>query len=179
MSVFGSLVVLAILGGCGTERLATVPSPSPVLAGVASAADLELVDSMVTWARTGEPAVLDPSMFAEEVALGLGQEIVAFRTFEELREPMSWRLDQDVFRAYVGPFSALDQLRRGGEVTVSIGQHPHCAAPPMDPPRGLANHRRLSIQPASAQSCLQWWTVDLFLGEDGRVEAITVDLYEP
>ncbi len=48
----------------------------------------------------------------------------------------------------------------------------------MEPPAGHATNRRVSIQPASAQSCLQWWTVDLFLGEDGRVEAITLDLYE-
>lgn len=175
------LLLALVLGGCALEvpppAATASPIPTPDLSPTPD--DLALADALVAWARLGDPAVLEPSAFAEEVALGLGQEVIAFRSFAELSEPAAWRLDRDVFRAYVGPFSALDQLGRGGEVNVTVGPHSHCASPPMDPPVGLETHRRLSIQPASVRSCLQWWTVDLFLASDGKVEAITLDLYEP
>lgn len=176
------LVALILFAGCGAQQLppATAqPSPAPSSGTAPTADDLALADALITWARTGDSAVLDRSAFADEVAIGLGPEIVAFRTFDELGEAMGWRLDRDVFRGYVGPFSVLDQLGRDGDVVVSIGPHAHCASAPVDPPPGLADHRRMSVQPASIRSCLQWWTVDLFVGEDGRVEAVTLDLYEP
>lgn len=175
------LLLALVLGGCIADGPSGPATPSPISTPDLSPTpdDLALADAIVAWARLRDPAVLEPSAFADEVALGLGQEMLAFRSFADLSEPTAWRLDRDVFRAHVGPFSALDQLGRDGEVTVSVGPHPHCASPPMDPPPGLQGHRRLSIQPASARSCVQWWAVDLFLGADGRVEAITLDLYEP
>jgi hypothetical protein len=37
------------------------------------------------------------------------------------------------------------------------------------------------VQPTddAITSCLAWFTVDLFLADDGTVVAVTVDLYEP
>jgi hypothetical protein len=171
------LVVAFVLVGCVTQHPAPTASSLPDTAPTAD--DVALTDALVAWARTGNAAVLDRSAFVDEVALGLGTEILAVRTFDELTDPLAWRLDREAFRGYVGPFTALEQLGRDGDVTVSVGQHPHCASPPMDPPPGLGEHRRLSIQPSSTQSCLQWWAVDLFLVEDGRIGAITLDLYEP
>jgi uncharacterized protein YceK len=58
------LVVLAILGGCGTARSsAKAPSPAQTPDADATAADMALLDSLVAWARTGEPSVLAPSTF--------------------------------------------------------------------------------------------------------------------
>jgi hypothetical protein len=33
--------------------------------------------------------------------------------------------------------------------------------------------------PAGIDSCIQWWTVDLFVTDDGRIGAVTLDRYEP
>jgi hypothetical protein len=47
------------------------------------------------------------------------------------------------------------------------------------PPIQVADLRRVSVQPRDTESCLQWWTVDLFLTPDGKVAAVTLDLWEP
>jgi hypothetical protein len=138
-----------------------------------------LLGALVRFARSHDASDLDPVDFADEVALGLGSEPVVTRTPEELADPENWLLDRAVFRAKVGPFSALEQLLRDVDVVMTVGAHPHCASPPMPPPDGLEDHRRLSIQPAAPSSCLQWWAVDLFLDADSNVEAITVDFFEP
>jgi hypothetical protein len=41
--------------------------------------------------------------------------------------------------------------------------------------------RRVSVQPAagSIDSCLDWFTVDLFVTRSGEVAAVTLDLWEP
>lgn len=50
----------------------------------------------------------------------------------------------------------------------------------MPAPEGYADLRRVSIQPSeeSTDSCLSWFTVDLFVNR-GQVVAVTLDLYEP
>jgi hypothetical protein len=66
-------------------------------------------------------------------------------------------------------------------VQVIVGDHPHCASPPRPAPTELAQHRRVSFQPqlGNDASCLQWWTVDLYVADDGSVEGIGLDLWEP
>lgn len=39
--------------------------------------------------------------------------------------------------------------------------------------------RHLSIQPSDAASCLEWWTVNLFLNGGGLIAGVTLDLWEP
>jgi hypothetical protein len=179
----GLLLASVLLVGCG-DRPVQTDSPSPASTSATPEIDpteteQALLDALVRFARSTDPADLDGVPFAGEVALGLGPQPVLFRSREELADPDNWVLDQAIFRGYVGPFSALEQLRRDAEFSVTVGPHPHCASPPMPPPPGLEDHRRLSLQPASTRSCLQWFTVDLFLDADGVVDAITVDFYEP
>jgi hypothetical protein len=51
------------------------------------------------------------------------------------------------------------------------------------PPKqlALADLRRAGAQPAPGTflSCIDWWTVDLFVDARGRVVAVTLDLYDP
>jgi hypothetical protein len=35
------------------------------------------------------------------------------------------------------------------------------------------------VQPTGIDTCLLWWTVDLFVSPAGRIEAITLDLWDP
>lgn len=80
-----------------------------------------------------------------------------------------------------GPFSALDVAARAQNPIVSVGEHPHCASPPVPPPDDVADLMRVSVQPDIEQidSCLQWWTVDFFINQAGQIEAVTLDLWEP
>lgn len=51
----------------------------------------------------------------------------------------------------------------------------------MPSPKGFEGHQRVSIQPAETtiDSCLSWFSVDLFVNGDGRIAAVTLDIWEP
>ena len=149
----------------------------------ASAADEELIQAFLRFAARPDPDSAARVPFADEVALGLGNELHVDRSRAELADEGAWSIEvgSEGFRAHVGPFSALDVAADAGEVVVSVGPHPHCASPSMPPPAEVADLRRVSVQPSpeSGDSCLSWWTVDLFLTPGGEVAAVTMDIWEP
>lgn len=152
------------------------------VAGVAQStpADRAVLDAFVALAGTSGPvddAVL--ALMSDELVLGLGETWMTSTSSGALADPTNWVFDIEDYRAWVGPFSALELLRSAGEVTTLIGPHAHCASPPVPALEGLGGARRLSIQPATATSCLEWWTVDIFVDESGQVVGITMDRFEP
>lgn len=157
------------------------PTTDEKSGSVATAADEALIQSFLRFATEPTPATAEEMPFADDVALGLGNEIHTNVTRTQIADATRWSIDVDYFRAHEGPFSALDLAADSGEVLVSIGEHPHCASPPMPPPEEVAELRRVSVRPApeSIDSCLQWWTVDLFVTSEGKVAAVTLDIWEP
>lgn len=107
--------------------------------------------------------------------LGLADRLLTSWTPAQLADPATWTLDVESFR--VGPFSALQQLSRLEAAQLSVGPHPHCVSPSIPAPVEVAHLRRVSVQPREFDSCLQWFTVDLFVDANGAAHA--VDLYEP
>lgn len=117
--------------------------------------------------------------FAATVRLGLTDQLLVTASSADLADPATWELDLEAFRGWVGPFSAIDLLARGGELQRVVGPHDHCASPPAPINDALRDARHLSVQPTGIDSCLQWWTVDLYLDDEGAVIAVTLDLWEP
>ena len=122
--------------------------------------------------------------------LGLGDQLIEERTAAQLADLGAWELSLDAFQGRVGPFSAAELLRQGGDtdvlvepagegVQMIVGPHDHCASPPRPISEEIDYESHLSLQPTGIDSCLQWFTVDLFLNGDGQVVAITLDLFEP
>lgn len=156
-------------------------------------ADRAVADAFVTFVLDPSAATATAVPFAAEgVQLGLGDELLRDVPIAEIHRPELWEFERDAFRGYTGTFSALDTLRRhlqdpsregrsSNEIEITVGEHPHCASPPIPAPSEVRDLRRLSIQPAenSIDSCLMWFTVDLFLADDDSIEAITLDVYEP
>ncbi|NND12951.1 MAG: hypothetical protein HKO10_03235 [Acidimicrobiia bacterium] len=66
-----------------------------------------------------------------------------------------------------------------GGYEVTVGSHPHCAGPPMPVAEGFEELTQISIQPAAPDSCLEWWTVDVFLDDQGDIAGVTLDMWEP
>jgi hypothetical protein len=174
--------------GCLRElrprRDAPEPTTTTASASVATAEAERLIQSFLRFAARpdADSAALVP--FAEEVALGLGDALQARRSRAELGDAGAWSIEPDgeeYFRAHTGPFSALELAADARDVVVSVGPHPHCAAPPMPAPAEVTGLRRVSVQPSpgSIDSCLSWWTVDLFLTPEGEVAAVTLDIWEP
>jgi hypothetical protein len=100
-----------------------------------------------------------------------------------MTDPQAWQLNapDGNFRGYVGPFSALKLLIDDPDPRVTVGPHEHCAAPPAPVPTELASAKQLSFTPVyeNIHSCLEWWSVDLFVDSSGRIVAVTLDLWEP
>ncbi len=171
---------------CGTGEIVVGLEPELEPTGV----EMAMIEALIAFARepdAGPPAAIPLS--TDSVWLGLADELVLHRTAAELADPDTWNLEAGGFRARVGPFSALDLLADWNphdafevrEASVQVGEYPFCASAALPPPAEMADRRRLSIQPVfiGPGACLLYWTVDLFIGQDGSIDAITVDLGEP
>ena len=142
-------------------------------------ADVAPLRALVRFARSPSDATWSNVPFADDVYLGLG-DLLERRSARELRDPEAWKLDRRLFRGGVGPFSAIELLAEDNRpLRFSVGPHPHCASPPVPPPRAVATLRRMSVQPRRIQSCLQWFTVDAFVTREGEIRAVTLDFWEP
>ena len=171
-------------------RPPSTPAPSPAV----KAEDLSLVRDFVAFAV--QPSVETAGMlpFAGMVRLGLSRDLRTGLAGADTSPSSAWVLRAEGFRAYVGPFSALELIQRHADETgstsiragagafqVSVGDHPHCASPSVPAPQGFERHRRVSVQPSetSIDSCVAWFTVDLFLNKEGGIAAVTLDVWEP
>lgn len=169
---------------CGEQEI-VIPTGS----GLGPTPDeIRMIENLMVFARRPDQRTMSDIPFAADVALGLSDELLARRELRTLGDPNTWMLDAEAFRERVGPFSVLDVLANWNvhpgqllirEAQVAVGPHPHCASPPVPPPDEVADLRRISVQPVGAIPCLSWWTVDLFLTDDGRIAAVTLDFGEP
>lgn len=131
--------------------------------------------------------------FADTVRLGLGPTLYQRVPRGDLANPDRWRITppDNLFRASVGPFSALATARafldRPGAPTdpreafaVAGGPHTNCFGNASPAPESLASADRISLTPAEGtiDSCIQWFSVDAFL-VDGAIVAVTLDIGEP
>lgn len=140
----------------------------------------DVLDGLVAFAREPNDATWASVPFADRVQLGLGDRLLNTVSAQALRDPAAWTLDVDLFRAGVGPFSALEPLATNDRpLEYGEGSYRRCASPPRPPPRAVSRLRRLSIRPREPASCLQWFAVDVFLDESGNIRAVTLDLWEP
>lgn len=143
--------------------------------------DRALVTDFLAFAASNDTNALTSIPFAPEVQLGLGSQSVVAVVPADLADPSTWRLEVEEFEGYAGPFSALEVVAPSSleDVNITIGAHHRCVAPPTPAPTGITETRRVSIQPLGTTSCLEWWSVDFFLGPEETVEAITLDLFGP
>jgi len=140
-----------------------------------------IVDTMREFASDPTTDLLTELPLTDSVTLTLGPQRARSEAAADLADPASWVFgtEYDGFRAWVGPFSALDLLAQPREVGITSGPRDHCASPPMPVYENFVGLRQISIEPTDATSCLEWWAVDLFLTEDGKIAGVTLDLWEP
>jgi hypothetical protein len=198
--------LLAVLAACGDAtdpavrerpdpRLTAAPRPPDRSPDVptqraprpATAADRALARAFVAFAAHPAPTTVAAVRLAPNVRIGLGESLFRSVARADATGRGAWRLEVGAYRAHSGPFDALRLLRRhvqrhgAGSLRVVVGPHPHCASPPVPAPQSLRSTRRISLQPRppTVSSCLEWFTVDLFLGDGGSVAGVTLDVWEP
>lgn len=150
------------------------------LAGCDGGDEHNPAEALVEFARQPSDETWSRVPFADQVRLGLGQDLVVRRSARALRRREAWEIDVETFRGGTGPFTAFEELADPREDFVyDEGPYPRCASPPAPAPREVADLRRLSIRPREWESCLQWFAVDVFVTNDGEIAAITLDYFEP
>ena len=157
-----------------------IPGGSPATESP-TPADHDLIGRFLNFANRPDEEHAIRLPFVPQVKLGLGQDFHVSTSSSDLARADSWRINVEYFRAYSGPFSALETARDAPETVVSVGGHTRCASPPEPAPAGSEHLRRVSVEPnpRTYDSCLKWWSVDLFVNADGKIEAVTLDAYEP
>jgi hypothetical protein len=141
--------------------------------------DEETLDALVAFAREPGEETWSRLPLADTVRLGLGDRLRERHSARELRDPEAWLVEARLFRAGVGPFSALAPLARTEELEYREGSYRRCAEAPAAPPAEISSLRRRSIHPRETESCLQWFAVDVFLTNEDEIAAVTLDYFEP
>jgi heat shock protein HslJ len=138
-----------------------------------------IADAFANLSIEGTTVDVSQLQLADRILIGLGNQLIEERTPAQLSDPAGWMLAPEYFRGYTGPFSAVETLRESDVVDVLVGPHDHCASPPRPISEQIDFATHLSLQPTGIDSCLQWFTVDLFLDTADNVIAIILDASEP
>lgn len=197
-------LIAVVAVGCGGEPKAvhdpapsatapaSSPTPTPTPTPEESAAPTRAVPpraqriagAFVEFASHPDAASVTGPPFADRVALGLGSTVLTTVPRSDLARPATWDL---VMEGYAGRSGALNPLAGirdltsgGGTTVVSTGVHDHCASPPLPVPDEFTRDLEVVIQPSwdDIDSCLEWFSVDLFVRDD-RIVAVTLSLFEP
>jgi hypothetical protein len=114
------------------------------------------------------------------VTLGLGDEVVRVENLSSLDRGASWLILRDHFNGYSGPFSARDYLATDPDTwAVTDEGQQFCPWGRADDLPGFEKDRRLTIEPSKLTDCTQWWAVDVYVDNSGRVNALSLNLVEP
>ncbi len=139
--------------------------------------ETQILEDLVAFA-VGDGDAASRIPWASEVVLAFGPILADVRPAQDLSDPAVWTVDVGPFRGGDGAVSLLPTATIEWAAPVE-GPHRHCASPPVPAPPALAGLRRISIQAAGIDSCLQWRTLDLFLDADGQVAGVSCDVWEP
>lgn len=179
----------------GETELTPVPYPEVIRSGDGDVrdADISLARHLAAFTVTPTARLRDLVRFGPDgTSLRVGASARQIQP-GALADETSWSLAADGFAGRDGELNALQPLRdhllgrlhpperTDGNLTVSEGEVRRCAGPAIAAPAGLDGLRHLAIQPApdSLESCLDWFSVDLYLDPAGRVQAVRLDLWEP
>ena len=119
--------------------------------------------------------------FDTPISLGLGGRLVKTITTEESYDEDAWVIDVTDYAERDGTVSALELLRQSdGNFRVVTGEHRGCPGPGAKAPLDLSGGGRLlSIQPRQFDSCIDWWSVDLYVNDVQQVVGVDVHLGSP
>jgi len=160
----------------GSRVRLTVSGPGEPLSGP----EAPLARKLHAFADTPNAETLGAVPFGDQVAIGLGGDVVKTLTASQLVDPSAWIIHRPYFAGASGPFTALDYLRRDPELwSITEGKYQFCPWGRAADLPGFEKDRRITIEPSNITSCVEWWAVDVYLDESGSVDAIGLNRVEP
>ncbi len=168
-------------GEGGVDRPTRTAVPFTIVEGPTAAANEPTAEeqaaaqALVRFAQGGSLADVN---LADEVVLSLGLAYDETFVPAQLEDRSNWSFDYEPYAGRVAPFDILAPLI-DGQVKFSVGSIPHCASPALDWPTEWEAMTQINIEPVDATSCLDWYGISLFRNNEGAVEVIVLDLFEP
>jgi hypothetical protein len=160
----------------GSRVTHTVSGPGEPLSGP----DAPLARKLHAFAADPGAETLGAIPLSDQVAIGLGGDVVKTPTAEQLEDPSAWVIHRPYFAGQSGPFTALDQLRRNPDLwSITEEKQQGCPWARTAALPGYEQDRRLTIEPSNITSCLEWFAVDVYVDESGRIVAISLNFDEP
>lgn len=146
--------------------------------GVALDRDRALVDLVDGFGR-GVAGARPPTAPTLRIGL-LGGDPVVTLAGRNAQDVDRWRVAQPQGRpADAWPVLA-ELVLSGGRYRVDVGPHPRCVGPDVSPAPAFMGLRQVAVTPLGPlESCLDWWAVDLFVDQTGRIHGVNLDLWEP
>lgn len=167
---FGSIVP------AGSRVTRTVTGPGKPLSG----SDAPLARKLHAFAAAPDAETFGAVPFGDQVAIGLGGDVVKTLTASQLADPSAWVIHRESYGGISGPFNALDLLRRDPELwSITEEKQQGCPWARTAALPGYEQDRRLTIEPSNITSCLEWFAVDVYVDESGSIVAISLNFDEP
>lgn len=177
------VIATASIGAAMAIAACSAVQPTP--SGAVNHIDGEAIaSSLVEFAQARDASSFAEIPFGADVILALGGEALVDRPHGELADPEAWVVDPgpNGFRDRSGPFSALDVIASTDTIAIAVGRLGSCVSgDPQPMPDGLTSLHVISLQPSreGSATCMDWWSVDIFVTDAGRVEGIDLDRGAP
>ena len=167
---------------CGQKatRFVTQRTPKP--------RDKRLIDALISFAENPDRDRLAALPLAQEVALLIGCTQESTLSRNQAQKLTRWDTFINDYGLTAGPYNALRYIRQHAKRSatgasafdVRLGARQRCAGPAVTAPAEYRSFRRVSVQPSlsAGESCLAWFSVDLYLGSTGQIEAVAVEQWE-
>lgn len=158
-------------GGPSTGAAVEIAEPAPNRAA----------DALIGFARVPNPTTFASVPLAPgRVHLALGPRTLVSVDPVALAGVGGWDIPATAYAEREGPFNAIRELTRtDGDLKIVVGPHRGCPGPAVPRPQEAAGLTQISIQPADALDCTQWFSIDLFLDGEGRIAVVQLDLGSP
>jgi hypothetical protein len=135
-----------------------------------------LAHAFINFAHNPSPKT---ASFDTPVTLGLGGRVAVTLGDDDRYAPAKWRLPLTGYAGGSGYISALRLLaHHAGNLQVSNAPAPACVEHVRE--RRLTGGGHLvRIQPRHVDSCIGWWSVDLYINDGNQVVGVNVNLGAP
>ena len=163
----------------GTDVPTTQATSPPSATRTPAPGETRLVEDVLAYAASvvDGSAEVNRDIFAPTVVLDvyerLGDGPVATGP-RDLTRKDAWQVDELFNLA-----EFMNRIRDQRDYVVITGRDPYCAGEPLDPPRGYDDRNLVAVvRQTGFDSCLQWFAVDMYRDDKGRVTYLRAQLWE-
>lgn len=164
-----------------TRQPPSKPAQSTIAPAENDADPWSIVPRVVDFALDPSRANFAALQLLPSLEFGVDGRRIDHRPADALTDPTAWKVGdrKTLSGAFAGPFNALTAIQRirraGGELTAGHGDLVRCGTTthiPHAPTLGGADRVTLQPGPDAISSCVDWFAVDLYVDDHGRLVGV-------